>query len=88
MSLCSPMCCLSTFETMSSMEDDARDFLKKVMKTLSAGLLWLLINMTVGIYNGWMFFQSSPTIGNYIFYVWMLASLIVMLLYFKRVWSK
>lgn len=73
---------------MSTMEDDARDFLKKVVKTMSAALLWLLINVTVGIYNGWMFFENRPTIGNYIFYVWMVCSLIVMLIYFKRIWGR
>ena len=72
---------------MSSIEEDAKDFLKKVMKTLSTGLLWLLINMTVGIYFGWMFFLTTPTIGNYIFYVWMIASLVGMLLYFRKIWK-
>jgi len=71
---------------MSSFEEDAKDFLMKVVKTMSAALIWLIINTTIGIYNGWMFFTTSPTAGNYIFYVWMTGSLVVMLIYFRRVW--
>ena len=73
---------------MSSMENDARDFLLRIVKTLTAALVWLFLNVLIGIYMGWMFFYKAPTPGNYIFYAWMLASLVGLLVYFKRVWSK
>lgn len=73
---------------MSSMEDDAADFLKKIVKTLSMAILWLLILMTMGIYNGWMFFGAAPTLGNYIFYIYAILSFFAVLYYFYRVWRK
>jgi hypothetical protein len=70
------------------MENDARDFLLRVVKTLIAALLWMVVNVFVGIYMGWMFFFTIPTTGNYIFYAWMLGSLVLMLYYFRSVWRR
>lgn len=69
---------------MSNMEDDARRYLNKIMSTLGLGLLWLFINMTMGIYNGWFFFSRKPTAGNYIFYGWAILSLIGLLIIYKK----
>ncbi len=73
---------------MSSMEDDAAEFLRKIVKTLSAALVWLLFVMIMGIYNGWFFFHRSPTLGNYIFYSIAVLSLVALLWYFYRVWRQ
>ncbi|HUR10568.1 MAG TPA: hypothetical protein VM012_04330 [Flavitalea sp.] len=72
---------------MGVMEDDAKDFLIKVVKTLILAILWLLINTTIGIYMGWMFFQRTPTTGNYIFYIWVVGTLIALLFYFRGIWK-
>lgn len=69
------------------MEDDAARFLKKIVKTLSVALLWLMANATTGIYFGWMIFEGSPRIGNYIYYAIMLLSLVFMIRYFYKVWK-
>jgi hypothetical protein len=70
------------------MENDAADFLKRVVKTLSMALLWLFLNTTVGIYMGWMFYNDAPKSGNFVFYGWMIISLSLLLYYFYRVWKK
>jgi hypothetical protein len=68
------------------MEEDASRLLRKVIKTMSAAILWLLFNMTIGIYFGWMFFYTTPSLGNYIFYVFMAGTLVWMVVYLKRLW--
>lgn len=73
---------------MGLMEDDAARLLTKVLKTLSAALAWMLINTTTGIFFGWMFFSSSPSAGNYIFYAWMLLSLAALIWYFYKIWKE
>ena len=73
---------------MSNMEPEARDFLKRVSLSLGAALLWLFINITVGIFGGWLFFYDKPTIGNYIFYVWLLFSVLLLVWAFFRLWKK
>ena len=73
---------------MSRMENDARDFLMRVVRTLTAALMWMIINVFTGIYMGWMFFFSRPSAGNYIFYAWMVASFLALLWYFRRLWKR
>ena len=68
------------------MESDAKELLVKVSKSLLVGLLWLMFNMTFGIYFGWLFFGDQMTTGNYIFYGFMIISLIGMIWYLARLW--
>jgi len=69
------------------MEPDVRDFLVKIMQSISMGLVWLLINMSIGIYYGYAFFEESPTMGNYIYYIAFLASLVALILYLRKKWK-
>ena len=69
------------------MEPDARELLVKVSKSLGSGLLWLMINMTLGIYLGWLFFGDRMVAGNYIFYAFMILSLGGLIWYNIRVWK-
>ena len=73
---------------MGSMENDTRRFLNKIITTLGLGLLWLFINMTMGIYNRWFFFNNKPTTGNYIYYAWAVLSLIGLLLLYRKIWKE
>jgi hypothetical protein len=70
------------------MEDDAKAFLMRIVRSLSVALLWLMINMTFGIYLGWLVFEGAPTLGNFIFYGWLIISFALMILYFVRTWKK
>ena len=69
------------------MEPDIKAFLIKIVQSISMGLLWLLINMTFGIYYGFAFFEGSPTLGNYLFYTWFLTSMAALFVYLKRKWK-
>ena len=69
------------------MEPDVRDFLLRIVNTISMGLVWLLVNMSVGIYYGFAFFEDKPSLGNYIFYVWFILSMVLLLRYLKKKWK-
>ncbi|MBE7173867.1 MAG: hypothetical protein INR73_25055 [Williamsia sp.] len=69
-------------------EPEVRDFLKRIMFSIGAGLAWLFINITAGIFGGWFFFHDSPTKGNWVFYAWFLLSLGLLLRIYYRLWSK
>jgi len=73
---------------MSQMEDDAAQFLKRVVWSLSSGLLWLIINLGVGIYAGWMVPENGITLGNIIFYIWMVFSLGLLIYVNYQIWKK
>jgi hypothetical protein len=72
----------------SGMEPEVREFLRRVVWSLSAGLLYLIINTTVGIWGGWMFFDERPTLGNYIFYAWLVFSTVVLVRLVLKWWKK
>lgn len=69
------------------MEPDIRAFLLRIVQSISMGLLWLLINMSIGIYFGFAFFEGRPTLGNYIYYVAFLISLYILLRYLRKKWK-
>lgn len=69
------------------MEDETRTFLVRIMQTLSIVLLWMMIHVFVGIYKGYAFFDTKPDWTNYLYYVFFLASLIVLIIHLKRKWK-
>jgi hypothetical protein len=73
---------------MSEMEQDAKDFLKRIVWSLSAGMLFLTINSTAGIKHGLFFFENSPSFGNYLFYLWMLISTGLLVFFLRKWWKR
>jgi len=69
------------------MEPEVREFLLKIVQSISMGMVWLLVNMSIGIYYGFAFFEGMPTLGNYIYYVAFLASLVLLILYLRKKWK-
>jgi hypothetical protein len=72
---------------MSGMEPEAQEFLKRIVQTVSMGILFLLLHMTFGIYLNWGFFKGSPTIGNIIYYIVFLASFAGLIYFYYRLWK-
>lgn len=70
------------------MEPDAKDLLKRVMWSLGIVLLYLMINSTAGIMGEWLFFDEKPTLGNYIFYAWLLISTFLLIFLLIKWWRK
>jgi hypothetical protein len=72
---------------MSEMEPDVRNFLSKILSSISMTLLWMLINSTVGIGLNYAFFEEKPSLKNYIFYVWFLVSFAFLIRYLLKKWN-
>jgi len=73
---------------MSSMEPDAADFLKRIVWSVSLVVVYMLILLTAGIYGNWFFFYDTPTLGNYVFYTWVLLSTAGMIYLLIKWWKK
>jgi hypothetical protein len=69
------------------MEPDVRIFLITIVQTLSMTMLWLLVNMTAGIYFNLGFFEGTPHWYNIVFYIAFLSSFALLIRYFKRKWK-
>ena len=69
------------------MEPEVRAFLVRIMQSLSMTMVFLLINMTIGIYFNFAFFDDTPSLGNYIYGIFLISSFILLIVYLKRKWK-
>ena len=63
------------------MEDETREFLVLIMNTISWVLLWMMLNVLIGIYFGLGFFETVPTWKNILYYSFLLLSAIFLIRY-------
>jgi hypothetical protein len=73
---------------MGLMEDDVKDFLKRIVWTVSSGFLWLTITVGIGAYNGLLVPEHGLRVSNIIFYIWGVSSLAALIYLYIRIWSK
>ncbi len=73
---------------MSQVEPEVKDFLKRVVLTVLFGLLWMMFNMTLGLYFELLFIDEKITVGNIIYYVFLVSSLILLIRFYYRTWKK
>jgi len=71
---------------LSRVEDDTKDFLRRVVWSLSLGILWLVTNIGIGAYND--LFTPTGTVGNIIFYIWAAVSLVALIWLNYKIWKK
>ena len=70
------------------MEPGVREYLIRILNTLSLGLVWMAIDSTAGIMYNLAFIEDHITLGNVLFYIWFVASLGAYLWWVIRLWSK
>ena len=51
------------------MEPETREFLVRIIQTISLVLVWMLVNVYFGIYKDFAFFESHANWTNYLYYV-------------------
>ena len=73
---------------MSSVEPEARDFLKKVAWSVFFGIVWMMINMVLGIYFQLFFIEDRISIGNIIFYLFFLGSSFALIRFYYKTWKQ
>lgn len=79
---------LKQFTYLQKMEPEVVAFLKRVGLSMSIAFFWLSINTIVGIKFNLAFIDTKMTVGNVIFYVWMVGSFLGMLWFFVRLWRE
>jgi hypothetical protein len=72
---------------MSQMEPEVKRFLQKVVWTISGAMLWLTINMFLGIYKELGFPNGHLTLWNILFYAFSLLTLALLIIYYFRLWK-
>lgn len=69
------------------MENETRDFLVLIANTISKVLLWMMVNVFVGIYLEYGFFEGKPDWTNIVYYFLFLGSLLFLLKHLKKTWN-
>lgn len=70
------------------MEEETRLFLIRIINTISIVLIWMIIQMTWGIYMEWAFFEENPDWRNIVYYAFFLGSLGWLIFHLKRKWKR
>ncbi|MBY0482208.1 MAG: hypothetical protein K2Q21_12685 [Chitinophagaceae bacterium] len=70
------------------MEPGVREYLLRIVHTLSFGVLWMTVNSTAGIMYHLAFIEEKIQLKNVLFYLFLIISLAVLLWYIIRLWSK
>lgn len=73
---------------MSKMEHDAKDLLRRVVWSMSLGLLWLITTVGIGMYNNLIVPGKGLRTSNILFYLWMTASLVGLVWINIIIWKK
>ena len=69
------------------MEPEVLEFLKRIARSLSIGLAWLIVTVTIALWNDNAFIEGGLRLANVLFYIWMVTSLIIMVRIFKKLWT-
>lgn len=69
------------------MEDETREFLIRIMQTISIVLLWMILNIFIGIYENYAFFEDRPNWKNFLYYAFLIVGFIFLIIHIKRKWK-
>lgn len=70
------------------MEPGVREYLVRIVNTISFAIFWMAINSTAGIMYGLAFVQDTIQLKNVLFYLWFVLSLTALLWYLIRLWKE
>ena len=70
------------------MEPGIREFFKRIVATISLLILWMMINITLGVKYNYAFFETSMQWYNIVFYTWLVASLLALIWLCIKIWQK
>lgn len=61
-------------------------FLRRIGKSLTIAFCWLAITATAAIKGDNAFIGDHLTIGNVLFYLWLIISIIILFVIAKKMW--
>ncbi|HEX8677966.1 MAG TPA: hypothetical protein VF700_12130 [Segetibacter sp.] len=70
------------------MEPEAAAFLRRVGNSLAIGFVWLAVNATAAIKGDNAFIGDQITIGNILFYIWFVISIVILVILYKKIWRE
>lgn len=75
-------------EHEQGMDPEIKQFFRRIINTLSFGMLWLMAVATAGIYFKLAWQEGRPVVYTVLFYIVAAASLFFLLRYYYQIWRK
>jgi len=69
-------------------DPEVKKYFRKIISSFFLGFLWLLTNVTAGLYFGLGYRSERPFVYTIIFYVFLAGTLGLLLFYYYRLWRK
>lgn len=70
------------------MDPEVKRYFKKIIRSLVAGLMWMMVSITAGIYFELAYSERYPSIVHILFYAGMAITLCLLLWYLYIIWKK
>ena len=71
----------------SGWDPQVSKFFRRILNSISLGLIWMIACATAGIYNGLAFADGKPVVYVIIFYVCAAGTFLLLLWYLMRLWK-
>ena len=69
-------------------DPEVKKYFRKIMNSISIGLLWMMVMVFIGLYHGWAFIEGGADVYNIIFYSLLVISLALLIRYYYKLWKK
>ena len=70
------------------MDKDTKDFLVRILQSISLVLLWMMLNTFFGIQKGLLFLDEGVTKWHIIYYVFLVGSAVAIFIYLYKKWKQ
>ena len=70
------------------MEPEMREFFLRILYTMCIIIVFMLLNASIGIMLQWGFIYDRISLGNIIFYAWLIASLLFSIWKIRDIWKE
>jgi hypothetical protein len=68
-------------------DEDIRDFFKRIGKTITAVFIWLAITCIAAIKGDNAFIGDKVSLANILFYTWLVVSAVILVIIIRRIWK-
>ena len=72
----------------SGWDPEVKKYFRKILNSISMGLIWMMSMVTAGIYFQLAYSDGTPVIYTILFYIVLLVTLAMLILYFYKTWRK
>ena len=70
------------------MEPGIKEFFKRLSASIGLCILWMTVNLVIGVKYGYAFFEDKIHWSNIVYYIWVVASFIALIFLYFKIWEK